>query len=86
VLNFGSSEGPKACQYLSYTKLQALGGLSGCTDKFKTAVAANYTTNDVNVTNKSATVSVTESRRGKTINFKLSYKAGSWAIDDFAQE
>jgi hypothetical protein len=86
VLNFGSSEGPKACQYLSYTGLQRLGGVSGCQNEFKSATAANYTATDVTVSGKTASVVVTESRQGKTIGFKLSYSAGRWAIDSFKQQ
>jgi hypothetical protein len=86
VLNFGSSEGPKACQYLSYSGLQRLGGKSGCETEFKEATAANYTVNEVTVTGKTATVVVTETRQNKTIQFKLAHEAGNWKIESFQQQ
>lgn len=86
VLNFGSSEGPKACDYLSYSGLQRLNGKKGCQEEFKEATAANYTAEDVSVTDKTATVTVTESRQNKTINFKLVHEAGNWKIESFQQQ
>jgi hypothetical protein len=86
VLNFGSSEGPTACRYLSYSGLQRLDGKAGCEKEFKEATAANYSAEDVSVSDKTATVTVTESRQNKTINFKLVHEAGNWKIESFSQE
>jgi hypothetical protein len=86
VLNFGSSEGPKACQYLSYTGLQRLGGKSGCEKEFANATAANYTPQDINISGKKATVVVEETRQGKTIEFTVSHEAGNWKIESFSQQ
>lgn len=86
VLNFGSSEGPKACEYLSYTGLQRLGGKSGCQKEFANATAANYTPEDINISGKKATVVVNESRQGKTIEFTVSHEAGNWKIESFQQQ
>ncbi|HEX8744555.1 MAG TPA: DUF2510 domain-containing protein [Thermoleophilaceae bacterium] len=86
VLNFGSSEGPKACEYLSYTGLQRLGGKSGCEKEFANATAANYTPQDVNIQGKTATVVVEETRQNKTIQFKVAHEAGNWKIESFQQQ
>jgi Protein of unknown function (DUF2510) len=86
VLNFGSSEGPKACDYLSYSGLQRLNGKKGCQKEFKDATAANYTAEDVSVSGKTATVTVTESRQNKTISFRLVHEAGNWKIESFQQQ
>ena len=83
VLNFGSSEGPKACEYLSYTGLQRLGGKSGCEKEFANATAANYTPQDINISGKKATVVVEETRQDKTIEFTVSHEAGNWKIESF---
>ena len=86
VLNFGSSEGPKACTYLAFSKLKELGGLSGCESQFAKATAANYSPEDANISGTEATVTVTESKQNKTINFTLAHEAGNWKITDFEQE
>jgi hypothetical protein len=86
VLNFGSSEGPKACEYLSYTGLQRLGGKSGCEKEFASATAANYTPQDINISGRTATVVVNETRQDKTIEFKLSHEGGGWKIESFTQQ
>ena len=86
VLNFGSSEGPKACEYLSFSKLQELGGMSGCETQFAEATAANYTATDVSVNDLKANVTVSESKQNKTIEFTLSHEAGEWKIADFEQQ
>jgi hypothetical protein len=86
VLNFGSSEGVKACDYLSYVGLQRLGGRSGCEDQFKEGQPANYSPEDVQVSGKTATMTVTETKQQKTINFKLSRELGQWKIDSFEQQ
>ena len=86
VLNFGSSEGVKACDYLSYAGLQRLGGRSGCEDSFKEGQPANYSPEDVQISGKTATMTVTETRQQKTINFKLSRELGQWKIDSFEQQ
>jgi hypothetical protein len=87
VFNFGSSEGAKACVYLAYSKLQSFqGGKSGCETEFKEATAANYTADDVNVSDRTATVVVTESKQGRKIQFTLAHEAGQWRIKDFEQQ
>jgi hypothetical protein len=86
VLNFGSSEGPKACAYLTFSKLKELGGVSGCETQFANATSANYSPDDVSITGTDATVTVTESKQNKTINFTLKHEAGNWKIADFKQE
>jgi hypothetical protein len=86
VLNFGSSEGTKACDYLSYAGLQRLGGRSGCEDQFKEGQPANYSPDDVQISGKTATMVVNETRQGKTIEFKLSRQLGQWKIDSFEQQ
>jgi hypothetical protein len=83
VLNFGSSEGDKACQYLSFSKLKELGGVSGCESQFANATAANYTPDNVDINDTKATVVVTETRQDKTIQFEVVHEAGNWKIADF---
>jgi hypothetical protein len=86
VLNFGSSEGIKACDYLSYPGLQRLGGRSGCESSFKEGQPANYSPEDVQINGKTATMSVTETRQNKQIEFTLSRELGEWEIDSFEQQ
>ena len=86
VLNFGSSEGIKACDYLSYKGLQRLGGRSGCENSFKEGQPANYSPQDVSITGETATLVVTETRQQKTIEFTLSRELGEWEIDSFEQQ
>ncbi len=86
VLNFGSSEGTKACDYLSYAGLQRLGGRSGCEEQFKEGQPANYSPDDVQISGKTATMVVTETKQQKTIEFKLSRELGQWKIDSFQQQ
>lgn len=86
VLNFGSSEGVKACNYLSYAGLQRLGGRSGCESSFKEGQPANYSPEDVQISGETATLVVTETRQNKTIKFTLSRELGNWEIDSFEQQ
>ena len=86
VLNFGSSEGIKACDYLSYQGLQRLGGRSGCESSFKEGQPANYSPQDASITGRTATLVVTETRQDKTIKFTLSRELGEWEIDSFEQQ
>ncbi|HEX8051731.1 MAG TPA: DUF2510 domain-containing protein [Thermoleophilaceae bacterium] len=86
VLNFGSSEGVKACDYLSYAGLQRLGGRSGCESSFKEGQPANYSPQDISVTGTTATMVVEERRQNKTIKFTLSREVGTWKIDSFEQQ
>ena len=86
VLNFGSSEGVKACDYLSYAGLQRLGGRSGCESSFKEGQPANYSPQDVTITGRTATMVVNETRQNKTIEFKLTRELGEWEIDSFQQQ
>ena len=86
VLNFGSSEGTKACDYLSYAGLQRLGGRSGCEEQFKEGQPANYSPEDVQISGKTATMVVNETRQQKTIEFKLTRELGQWKIDSFQQQ
>lgn len=86
VLNFGSSEGPKACEYLNFSKIQELGGIEGCESQFENATAANYTPDDVNISGTNATISVTESKQNKQITFTVVHEAGNWRIADFEQQ
>jgi hypothetical protein len=86
VLNFGSSEGIKACDYLSYAGLQRLGGRSGCESSFKEGQPANYSPEDVTITGRTATMVVNETRQNKTIEFKLTRELGEWEIDSFQQQ
>jgi hypothetical protein len=86
VLNFGSSEGIKACDYLSYPGLQRLGGRSGCESSFKEGQPANYSPEDVSISGRTATMTVTETRQNKRIEFTLSRELGEWEIDSFEQQ
>jgi hypothetical protein len=86
VLNFGSSEGVKACDYLSYAGLQRLGGRSGCESSFKEGQPANYSPEDPEINGTKATLTVTETRQNKTIQFTLSRELGEWEIDSFEQQ
>ena len=86
VLNFGSSEGVKACDYLSYPGLQRLGGRSGCESSFKNGQPANYSPEDVQLSGRTATLVVTETKQDKTIKFTLSRELGEWEIDSFEQQ
>jgi hypothetical protein len=83
VLNFGSSEGDKACEYLSFSKLQSLGGPSGCKSQFGSAVSANYLPEDAKVTGKTATLTVRETKQDAVIDFTLVRELGTWKIADF---
>lgn len=83
VLNFGSSEGDKACDYLSFKKIQALGGLSGCKQAFAGGEAANYLPTDKQVTGDTATITVRETKRDAVVRFTLSRELGTWRIDDY---
>jgi Protein of unknown function (DUF2510)/Domain of unknown function (DUF4878) len=83
VLNFGSSEGANGCNYLSYAGLLQFGGRAGCESRFAKLQPANYSPEDVQITGRTATMVVTESKRNKTIEFKLTREAGNWKIDSF---
>jgi uncharacterized protein DUF2510 len=86
VLNFGSSEGDKACEYLSFKKLQAMGGTTGCKSQFANATAANYLPQDTQVTGATATITVRETKRDSIIKFDLSRELGTWRIDEFKKQ
>jgi hypothetical protein len=83
VLNFGSAEGDKACDYLSFKKLQELGGLDGCKQAFASGQSANYLPEDTQVTGATATITVRETNRDAVVKFELSRELGNWRIDSY---
>ena len=85
VLNFGSSEGSTACEYLSYAGIQGEGGKAACQQKFKEATATTYTVQDITLSGLKATVVVTNPS-DDTLEFKLSHEAGNWKIDSSREQ
>jgi hypothetical protein len=82
VLDFGSSVGTDACDFLSERGLDELGGRSGCESQFDEAVAAVYTVESTEIRGPNATVVVSDDD-GDRIEFKVSFERGEWKIDDF---
>jgi hypothetical protein len=86
VLNFGSSEGANGCQYWSYRGMQSLGGLEKCQQDFANNQSANYSPEDVQISGKSATILVRETRRDLMIEYKLTREVGDWKIDSVERQ
>ncbi|HEX8647087.1 MAG TPA: DUF2510 domain-containing protein [Thermoleophilaceae bacterium] len=86
VVNFGSSEGSTACEYLSYKALTTQGGKEACETKNKSAPSLNYTVTDVSISGVTAKVTVTEPQSDKTIEITLAHEAGNWKIERLVQQ
>jgi hypothetical protein len=82
VLNFGSSEGEKGCEYLSYKAIREMGGESACKSRFADYKSVNYLPEDAQVTGRTATLVVRNTNTDVNFRFTLSRELGEWKIDE----
>jgi hypothetical protein len=78
VADFGQAEGADACDYVSQSYLDQLGGVSGCDKEFAEAVAVDYAISDVQVDGTTATA--TAETDDQTVAFELVDEEGEWKI------
>lgn len=78
VADFGSAQGSDACDFVSQSYLDSLGGVSGCDKEFAEAVAVDYEISDVQVDGTSATA--TAETDDQTVAFELVQEDGEWRI------
>lgn len=81
VLDYGSSEGGRGCEYLSYAGVLRFGGKAACERRFARLTSRSYDPGDANVAGATATIAVRDADRDRTYEFSLSRELGRWRID-----
>ncbi len=84
AIAYGASEGPEACDFLSASLLDQLGGESGCTSSFEGAPAAEFDVLEVTVEEETATARV-ENLEPNGTEFDLEFvkEGDEWKISLF---
>lgn len=83
TLDYGASEGADACQFMSASALDQLGGESGCTREFENVPAAEFEIREVSVEGDSATVSVENVEEENVIELSFVREDDEWRISEF---
>ncbi len=83
ALGYGESEGAAACDFLSASALDQLGGESGCTRDFESVPAAQFDILDVTVEGETGTASVENVESGMKIELEFVFEGGEWKISTF---
>lgn len=81
---YGASEGAEACEYLSASALDQLGGESGCTRSFENVPAAEFEVLEVTTEGETGTARVNNTEpRGTEIDLELVKEGDEWKISSF---
>lgn len=83
ALDYGASEGEEACEFLSASALDQLGGESGCTRQFEDVPAADFEIVDVTVDGESGSARVENVESGMEIKLGFAKEDGAWKISSF---
>ena len=83
AIGYGESEGAAACDFLSASALDQLGGESGCTREFETVPAAEFDILDVTVDGETGTASVENVDSGMEIELEFVKEDDEWKISTF---
>lgn len=83
AIGYGESEGAAACDFLSASALDQLGGESGCTRSFESVPAAEFNILDVTVEGETGTASVENVDSGMKIELEFVKEGEEWKISTF---
>ncbi len=80
---YGSSEGEEACEFLSASALDQLGGESGCAQQFGPVGAAEFEVEEVIVDGETATAQVRNVETDTVITLEFVREDDEWKISAF---
>ncbi len=80
---YGESEGSDACDFLSQTAIETLGGPEGCASEFETIPAAEFEVETVEVDGETATATVRNVQSDQVIDLELINEDGTWKVSMF---
>ena len=83
ALAYGESEGSDACDFLSQSAIETLGGPEGCASEFESVPAAEFEIEEVEVSGDTATASVRNVQSDQVIDLELVNEDESWKIAMF---
>lgn len=83
ALAYGESEGSDACDFLSQSAIETLGGPEGCASEFESVPAAEFEIEEVEVSGDTATASVRNVQSDQVIDLELVNEEESWKISMF---
>lgn len=83
AIGYGESEGAAACDFLSASALDQLGGESGCTREFESVPAAEFDIIDVTVEEETGTASVENVDSEMEIELGFVKEDDEWKISSF---
>ncbi len=83
ALGYGEAEGSDACDFLSQSAIETLGGPEGCSSEFESVPAAEFEIEEVEVSGDTATANVRNVQSDQVIDLELVNEEGSWKISMF---
>lgn len=83
ALGYGESNGAEACEFLSSSALDQLGGESGCERQFESVPPAEFEVEDVSVDGDSATASVRNVDSDMVIDLQFAKEDDEWLVSSF---
>jgi hypothetical protein len=83
AIGYGESDGAEACDFLSASALDQLGGESGCTRQFEGVPPAEFEIIDVTVEEDTATATVENVESEQEIELEFVDEDGEWKISSF---
>jgi hypothetical protein len=84
IIGYGESDGAAACDFLSASALDQLGGESGCSRQFEGVPPAELEVGEVEIDDDTATAQVTNTgEEGSDFELELVDEDGEWKISVF---
>ena len=83
ALDYGESEGAAACDFLSQSALEELGGQEECATQFEDVPSATFEVEDVQVSGDTADAKVRNTESNQVIDLKLVNEGGTWKVSQF---
>lgn len=83
TLAYGESEGSDACNFLSQSALDTLGGRSACEEKFSSVPSATFDVQEVQISGDTADAKVQNTESKQVIDLKLVNEGGTWKVSQF---
>jgi hypothetical protein len=80
---YGESDGAEACQFMSSSALDQLGGESGCTRQFEDVPPAQFTVEDVQVNGERGTAKVRNEESDMVIDLAFVLEDDEWKLSEF---
>ncbi len=83
AIGYGESEGAAACDFLSASALDQLGGESGCTREFESVPAAEFDVLEVTVEEETGIATVKNVESDMDIELEFAKEDDEWKISSF---